>query len=293
MYLDVNNKATFEPRAGINWNFAQNDELSLAYGLHSQMEELRTYYSQVNIKGTIEMPNQHLDFMKSHHFVLGYNRKLSDVMRIKIEPYYQMLEDIPVYANSSFSIINITSNWGINRQLENSGTGKNYGVDLTVERFLKDGYYYLFTATLFDSKYVAGDGKEYNTAFNRGHVVNLLAGKEWMIKNKNVLGVSAKVTYMGGLRYTPALYEESMAAQLYIPDDSKAFEAQFPSSTGVDLSITYRVNKKNYTGIWYFMIKNALLQPDYGDPYYDFISKDVIIDKMVMPFPSVGYKIEF
>ena len=114
-----------------------------------------------------------------------------------------------------------------------------------------------------------------------------------MIKNKNVLGVSAKVTYMGGLRYTPALYEQSMAAQLYIPDDSKAFEGQFPSSTGVDLSITYRVNKKNYTGVWYCMIKNALLQPDYGDPYYDFISKDVIIDKMVMPFPSVGYKIEF
>lgn len=293
MYLDVNKKATFEPRAGLSWNISQNDELSLAYGLHSQMEELRTYYSQVNNNGTIEMPNRNLDFMKSHHFVLGYNRKLSDVMRIKIEPYYQMLVDIPVYANSSFSIINITSNWAINRKLENSGTGKNYGIDVTVERFLKDGYYYLLTATLFDSKYVDGDGIEHNTAFNRGHVINLLAGKEWMIKNKNVLGVSAKVTYMGGLRYTPALYEQSMAAQLYIPDDSKAFESQFPSSTGVDLSITYRVNKKNYTGVWYCMIKNALLQPDYGDPYYDFISKDVIIDKMVMPFPSVGYKIEF
>ena len=293
MYLDVNNKVTLEPRAGLNWNISQNDELSLAYGLHSQMEELRTYYSQVHNNGTIEMPNKSLDFMKSHHFVLGYNRKLSDGLRIKIEPYYQLLEDIPVYANSSFSIINITSNWAINRKLENTGTGKNYGVDVTLERFLKDGYYYLFTATLFDSKYVAGDGKEYNTAYNRGHVINLLAGKEWMIKNKNVLGVSAKVTCMGGMRYTPALYKESIAAQFYLPDDSNAFEGQFPSSTGLDLSINYRVNKKNYTGVWYFMIKNALLQPDYGDPYYDFITKDVIIDKMIMPFPSIGYKIEF
>jgi hypothetical protein len=292
-YLDLNKKATFEPRAGLSWNFSQKDELSFAYGLHSQMEELRTYYSQVNINGTIEMPNKNLDFIKSHHFVLGYNRKVSDVMRIKIEPYYQILQDIPVYANSSFSIINITSNWAINRELENTGTGKNYGIDVTVERFLKDGYYYLFTTSLFDSKYTGGDGKEYNTTFNRGHVVNLLAGKEWMIKNKNILGVSAKVTYMGGLRYTPALYEESIAAQLYKPDNSKAFASQFPSSTGVDLSITYRVNKSRYTGTWYFMIKNALLQPDYGDPYYDFITKDVIIDQMKMPFPSAGYKIEF
>lgn len=292
-YLNVNKKATIEPRAGLSWYFSQNDELSFAYGLHSQMEELRTYYSQVDNNGTIEVPNKNLDFLKSHHFVLGYSRKVSDFMRIKIEPYYQILQDIPVYANSSFSIINITSNWAINRQLENTGTGKNYGIDFTVERFLKDGYYYLFTASLFDSKYTGGDGNEYNTTFNRGHVVNLLAGKEWMIKSKNILGISAKVTYMGGLRYTPALYEESIAAQLYKPDNSKAFASQFPSSTGVDLSITYRVNKSKYTGIWYFMIKNALLQPDFGDPYYDFISKEVIIDQMKMPFPSAGYKIEF
>jgi hypothetical protein len=150
--------------------------------------------------------------MKSHHFVVGYSRKVSDVLRVKIEPYYQILENIPVYANSSFSIINITSNWAINRKLENTGTGKNYGIDLTIERFLKDGYYYLFTASIFDSKYAGGDGKEYSTTFNRGSVVNLLAGKEWTINSKNVLGISAKVTYMGGLRYTPALYEESIAA---------------------------------------------------------------------------------
>lgn len=293
MYLDVNNKATFEPRAGLSWYVSQNDELSVAYGLHSQMEELRTYFSQSSTNGLIEMPNKNLGFMKSHHFVFGYSKKINEVMRLKIEPYYQILEDIPVYANSSFSIINITSNWAINSKLENNGTGKNYGIDLTLERFLRDGYYYLFTASLFDSKYIGGDGKEFNTAFNRQHVVNLLAGKEWMIKNKNILGVSAKVTYMGGLRYTPALYEESIAARMYKPDDSQSFNSQFPSTTGVDLSITYRVNKKRYTGMWYFMIKNALLQPDYGDPFYDFISKDVIIDEMKMPFPSLGYKIEF
>lgn len=231
--------------------------------------------------------------MKSHHFVVGYSRKVTDAMRIMIEPYYQVMEDIPVYANSSFSIINITSNWAINRELENTGTGKNHGIDVTVERFLKDGYYWLFTASIFDSKYAGSDGKEYNTTFNRGKVLNLLAGKEWMINNRNILGISAKVTRMGGLRYTPALYDESIAAKRYIPDQSRSFAAQFPSSTVVDLSFTYRVNRDNHTGIWYIMMKNALLQPDYGNPYYDFISKDVIIDQMKIPFPHIGYKIEF
>jgi len=293
MYLNVNDKATIEPRAGINWGLTEKDELSFAYGLHSQMEELRTYYSEVNNNGVTELPNKTLDFMKSHHFVLGYSRKISDVVRIKVEPYYQMLEGIPVYANSSFSIINVTNNWAINQKLESTGTGKNYGIDFTLERFLKDGYYYLFTATIFDSKYTGGDGKEYNTVYNRGHVINLLAGKEWMFKDKNVLGVNAKVTYMGGLRYTPVLYDESMAAQWALPDHTRAYESQFPSSTGVDLSITYKVNRAKYTGTWYFMIKNALIQPDYSDPFYSRMKNDVIIDEMKMPFPSLGYKVEF
>jgi hypothetical protein len=293
MYLNVNDKATIEPRAGLNWGFTAKDELSMAYGLHSQMEELRTYYSEVDNNGRIELQNKNLDFMKSHHFVLGYSRKVNDVVRIKVEPYYQMLENIPVFPNSSFSIINVTNNWAINRKLENTGTGKNYGIDFTLERFLQDGYFYLFTATLFDSKYTGGDSKEYNTVYNRGHVINLLGGKEWMIKSTNVLGVSAKVTYMGGLRYTPALYDESMAAKWALPDHSRAFGSQFPSTTGVDLSVTFKVNKARYTGTWYLMIKNALMQPDYSDPFYSRMKNDVIIDEMKMPFPSLGYKIEF
>ena len=293
MYLDVNRKATFEPRAGVNWFVSENDELSVAYGLHSQMEELRTYFSQSNVNGIIETPNTGLDFMKSHHFVLGYSKKISDVLRFKVEPYYQVLADIPVLPNSYFSIINVTSEWAINKKLENTGTGKNYGIDFTFERFLKDGYFYLFTASVFDSKYVGGDGNEYNTRFNRGHVVNALAGKEFTIRNKNILGISTKITYMGGLRYTPALYNESIAAQMYKPDYSRAYEGRFPASTGVDFTITYRVNKEKFSSVWTFMMKNALIQPDYSDPIYDFASKEIIIDQMKMPIPSIGYKVEF
>jgi len=293
MYLDVNNKATFEPRLGLSWNVTQNDEISAAYGLHSQMEEMRTYFSQSTVNGAIETPNKGLDFIKSHHFVLGYNRKLSEVMRLKIEPYYQLLEDVPVYPDSHFSIINITSNWAINQKLENSGTAENFGIDLTIERFLKDGYYFLFTSSVFNSRYVGGDGKQYSTKYNRGYVVNALAGKEFLIKDNNLLSISVKATYMGGLRYTPALHDESIAAQRYIGDYSQTFAGQFPASTIVDFTVNYRINRKNYSGVWSLMVKNALLQPDYSDPFYDFISKKIIIDRMTIPIPSIGYKIEF
>jgi hypothetical protein len=293
MYLDVNKKATLEPRAGLAWNVTQNDELSMGYGLHAQMEELRTYHSQTLINGEILTPNKDLGFLKSHHFVLGYGRRINDVVRMKVEPYYQYLTDVPVVPGTSFAIINITSDWAINRKLENTGTATNYGIDVTLERFLKDGYFWLLTSSVFDARYTGGDGVEYKSRHNRGYVVNALAGKEFMLNNRNVLGISARVTYMGGLRYTPALYEESLAARMYKPDYSKTHEGQFPSTACVDLSITYRMNRNAFSGVWSLMVKNALLQPDYSDPFYDFISKDVIIDQMRMPIPSLGYKIEF
>ena len=65
--------------------------------------------------------------------------------------------------------------------LANNGTGRNYGIELTVEKFFSNGYYGLFTASLYDSKYTASDGVERNTAFNGKYVFNLLFGKEWKV----------------------------------------------------------------------------------------------------------------
>ena len=40
----------------------------------------------------------------------------------------------------------------------NEGTGYNYGLELTVEKFLSRNYYVLLTGSLFDSKYKGYDG---------------------------------------------------------------------------------------------------------------------------------------
>ena len=76
--------------------------------------------------------------------------------------------------------------------LENEGTGSNYGIELTLEKFLSSGYYVLFTTSLFDSKYVGGDGVTRNTAFNGNYVFNLLGGYERRIAEATFLTVDLK-----------------------------------------------------------------------------------------------------
>ena len=106
---------------------------------------------------------------------------LNNNFRIKLESYYQHLYKVPVKESfPEFSLINSGDQFGIPREdsLVNTGKGRNYGVEITVEKFLSNGWYFLFTSSLFDSKYTGYDNIWRNTAFNGNYVFNLLGGYE-------------------------------------------------------------------------------------------------------------------
>lgn len=75
-------------------------------------------------------------------------------MNLKIEPYVQFLHDVPVMADSSYSVLN-RSDFYVEDALVNKGRGRNIGIDITLERFLEKGLYYMISGSLFDSVTVA------------------------------------------------------------------------------------------------------------------------------------------
>jgi hypothetical protein len=112
-------------------------------------------------------------------------------------------------------MLNFEQDWLFKNELVNTGTGVNYGVDFTLERFLKNNFYYLFTASVFDSKYKGGDGVEHSTRYNKGFVFNVLAGKEFYVgrSKTNILGINARFSVTGGQRTTPVDIASTEAAQ--------------------------------------------------------------------------------
>src|SRR5690606_22422338 len=108
-------------------------------GLHSQTQPLYNYtYSKIDMDGVRYYENKRMDFSKSIHTALAYEKYFKGNFNIKTEVYYQYLYNIPVEeAASSFSIINQGS--GFQRffpnQLQNTGTGENYGIELTIQKF--------------------------------------------------------------------------------------------------------------------------------------------------------------
>ncbi|MBT3751062.1 MAG: carboxypeptidase-like regulatory domain-containing protein, partial [Bacteroidetes bacterium] len=179
-YLLFNENYSIEPRAGLRYSINTKNAISIGYGNHSQMEPLKVYlYQQQNEIGRI-FPNRNLDFSKAHHFIIGYDYFITPNLRIKIEPYYQSLYNIPVIADSTWSMINYEQEFAFNKTLVSEGKGTNIGIDFTIERFLKNNFYYLATASFFDSKYTGGNGEVYNSRFNKNYVVTVLGGKEFI-----------------------------------------------------------------------------------------------------------------
>ena len=296
-YFDLNGAASVEPRLGANWQINTKHKLSFGYGLHSRTQALSTYYLGTQMDdGSLILTNNDLGFTKSHQFVLGYNNSITANTRLKAEMYYQTLYDVPVEKNStSFSMLNTGAGWGVAAQdsLINTGTGQNYGLELTAERFFYKNYYYLATLSLFESKYKGSDGMERNTAFNGNYVANVLFGKEFTINSKSTFNIDFKMTYAGGKRYTPIDLEASQNAGATKYDETKAYSEQFDAFFKADIKFGYRLNWRKVSQEWVFYIENFTDHDNILMQTYSPSKNEVTNVYQLGFFPMMQYRIHF
>ena len=286
----LNNNWTVEPRVGLKYKVAPNHTLSAAYGLHSRRERLDYYFVKVDGKEV----NKELDFAKSHHFVLSYDWRISNNIHLKVEPYYQSLYNVPVEEGTSFSIINYDLYY-LDRALVNKGKGRNYGVDITLERYLDKGYYWLLSGSIFDSEYTGGDGVWRDTRYNRGYIINGLIGKEWMVgkRKQNVFSANLRLSYQGGDRFTPVDIIASEGKHDIVFDETRAFSSQFPAALTSDITVSYKINKRKTSHE--FALKVLNIGGYTGQYGYIYNDKLQAVEKLSVTgiVPNISYKIQF
>ena len=154
MNVLFNGKVAIEPRIAMRWALNNSNSVHVGYGKHSVTERLHNYYSKVKLEdGSVVEPNHDLDLLKAHHFVLGYEKRFTENLMVKVEAYFQYLYNLPV-ENLDTSYY-ATINEGVEYRyvdLVNKGRGRNFGIELTLERFFANSYYYLINASLYNSK---------------------------------------------------------------------------------------------------------------------------------------------
>ena len=246
----TNSVSPFEPRLGWKYKMDNGQAIFAGGGLHSMIQPYYTYAYKV-LPGT-NNPNSNLDmdFSRSAHSGIGYEKSFNKGFNIKTEAYYQYLYNIPVTVDpSSFSMINVGS--GFSRlfmdELQNTGDGYNYGLELTVQKYFDKTFFFLFSGTVYNSQYRGSDMVWRNTSYNGNYVVNLLGGKEFKVGERSVIGIGGKVTAAGGKRYGFVDIAATNSAKEILFMDSMFNERQFRDYFRADLKISWRKNADRVT----------------------------------------------
>ena len=298
-WLFLNDSYAAEPRVGLKWEFTPGRSLNLGAGIHSQTQMKGVYFSQ-RLTDTLalhyEKTNENLDLSKSLHLVAGYDHLLGEGHRLKAEVYYQKLYNIPVaWRRPEFSLLSqggAFSFWLFDN-MENKGIGENKGIELTLEKFLQEGFYYLITASVYDAGYRGYDGVWRNSAFNNNFVVNALTGYEWKLGRSSLLSVDLKMVYAGGNRFLEIDEERSLADNAARYKWDEAYSKRYPDYFRLNGRITWRLNRSNINHEWALDLQNMTNQKNIFTQTWNS-QKQVISTAYQMSFmPMMTYRVYF
>jgi len=296
-HFSLNNSMAVEPRLSAKLTISKKHSIHAGIGMHSILQPHKLYFVQTTLAdGTVEKTNTDLDFSKSNQAVLGYDYNINENTRIKAEVYYQQLSNIPVSPQyTRYSALNEGADFAnpTIANLVNEGTGTNYGAELTVERFYNKGFYFLFTTSVFESKYKGYDKIERNTAFNGNFVVNGLVGYEFKIGKNNALTFDIKQVVAGGKRKIPVLLEESILAGKGVYDYENSYKERYDNYSKTDIRIGFKMNSKKYSQEWAVDIQNLTNNKNVFQETYNAQTGRVQTDYQTGIFPMMLWRIRF
>jgi hypothetical protein len=221
-----------------------------------------------------------------------------EYFRIKTETYYQYLYDIPVKESiPQYSILNEGTEFFLDRMdsLVNSGAGINYGLEITIEKFMSRNYFFLLTGSLFESQYRGFDGIMRSTSFNSNFIVNAVAGYELPFgKRKNralVLGIRA--TWTGGRPYLPFDQEATLEEGHAVYNWANAYETRHEDYFRTSFRVGLRRNERNFNLSFLFDMQ---YRANYTNIYLyriDVVTGEIVQDFEMGWYPNATVRFQF
>jgi outer membrane receptor protein involved in Fe transport len=226
---------------------------------------------------------------------LSFGHRLAKDLLLETELYYQQMFNVPVSTrdSSTFSTLNIIDGYVL-EPLVNKGKGKNYGIEISLERYLRNNFYLTLCNSLYQSKYTTLDGIERNTRFNGNYIITLISGKDFVSDNKKkTFGVNIKGIYAGGLRTTPVDLAASQAKGYTVFDEYNAYSLRNPNYFRSDIRVSMKWNKRNLTSTLSLDIQNITNRQNVYNQYFDEDKNKIVYSYQTGLIPVLNYKIEF
>jgi len=297
-YLLLNNKFTIEPRLGLKWKVNEKNMFSFGLGMHSKSEPISVYLWEERLtNGNLINPNKNLDFTKALHAVIGYNWKFFQDFRLKTEFYYQHIYNVPIDSNDNTGTrtsLNFRTRID-NAKLTNEGTGRNYGIEFSLEKFFSFNWYALVTSSLFESKYTMPNFEERNTLFNSNFINNIVAGKEFKFgkQNQHLVGLNLRSTWRGGYRNIPIDLLKSIETGQPKYTHENSYKKRLPDYFRTDFGINYSFNKSNKVWKISVDIQNITNSKNIRSQFFDVQTSLLKNEYFQGITPNINFLLEF
>lgn len=300
-YLSFNNTYGVSPRLSVSWQLLASHRLSLGYGWNHQMQAWETYLNRSQrLQDFGQMSDADLGFNKNHHISLTYDWAILNNFRLKLEGYFQYLYDMPMnQIEPNASLFNTTTTYELlsTTHFENTGIGRSYGVELTLEKFFSEGYYGMLTATFFDVKCLGANQEWLNSETSNHVIANLLFGKEFKIgkEKNNTFFIDIAYTFKMGNYYTPVNLAASIAADKQVLDWDRAYALRHPHFHNLDIRLgcVFNQKKKALSHRLLFEFTNALNQRVVHSEFYDPTRQTYARLRYLGILPNISYRLNF
>lgn len=293
-WFALNADHSLEPRLGLQIELPGQQKLSFGYGLHSRTENLPVYFVEIHQPdGSVAHPNLDLKMTRSSHFVAGYEKMFGSDFQIKTETYVQRITRLPVPVNPEKYWAPIFGGLSPNDTLSNMGKGRNYGLELTAQKFFTKGYYGMFTASLYDSKFMPADGKWHHTKYNSNYIFNLVGGKEFKWGENRMLGLNSKIIWNGGKRVIPLDLDASRASGEPVYRINEIYSRKTPDYFRIDFGVNIHFFRQRTEHILSLDIQNITNRRNPYAEEYDPETKSLEYYLLSGIIPILNYRIEF
>lgn len=276
-----NNSDSWEPKLSIS-KISRNNTVTLSAGTTSQIQQTQNY---------LAAGSKNLGFTKSHQALAEWKTQLPGKLKLTTSAFYHWITDAPVVRDAPYySTLNQWDGYLWNDTLVNTGKGRNYGVEASLEKRFYNNLYFILSGSRYEAKFY--NGTTYlNTRFNTKFTSSLLAGKEWNKKNRS-FGVHARVLYLGGTRQplVDQIISQQIGTTIYYEQGGYL---RLPDYFRTDLRVSWRKNKPGYTRTLSIDIQNVTNQQNTAYTYFDTFLQRENTKHQLGIIPVLAYRVDF
>ncbi len=284
-FSGIDNGFTISPRASLSYILSDVATLSFSTGIYHQSPSyiwLAAFDS-----------NKKLKPVRVDQYVLGYERKLREDIRMKLEGFYK---DYRNYPASTFRPYLVLANTGAGfgggddnfsslglEPLTSLGKGFVRGVEFSMQKKSSDTPHYAILSVTYSESFFTGlDGIKRPGSYDQKWIVNLSAGYKFNSKWE----ASLKFRLATGNPYTPFNPDGTQSVVNYNAN-------RFEPLHSLDLRFDRRWDFENLALITYLDVQNIYNRKASNTIRWDYRTGEIDKQSSIGILPSIGISLEF